>query len=81
MPWLESCGLYGLRVGVTDVTFTFSDAGVERGVAAGVALLQPSAMTPLTTDTGTTNHGLIALRMVTESTKGEDVAPVPEVMA
>jgi hypothetical protein len=73
MPWLEICGLYGSRVAVTEVTCAAREPGPKRGVADGVAL-QPSATTPLTTHAGTTNHGVIALTMVTESTNGREVA-------
>lgn len=73
MPWLEISGLYGSRVAVTEVTCASRDPGAERGVAEGVAL-QPSATTPLSTDSGTTNHGVIAPKTVAESTKAEKVA-------
>ena len=61
---------------MTEVTSTLRVPGAELGRAAGVAL-QPSAVAPPTTNTGHTNHDLIALTIVTESMehKNGDIAP------
>ena len=67
MLWLESCGLYGNRVAVTEVTFTLRFPGVvgegaELGVAPGDEP-QPRVSTPATSNPVRTDHGRITPRL------------------
>jgi hypothetical protein len=73
MPSLESCGLYGNRVAVTEITRALRapsvlGEGAEPCAAVGVEL-QPRQMAPTASNPARTDQGRTTLAMVTKTLK------------